>query len=378
MEAPTAPAATPIFLYKLHHGVGGSVFERYWMGGNLATPIPVPSTAFNETTGTPHGITSEARLSTDRSQVLFNFGDSTGAVIRIGAVPPSVASTVIVATAVSGQPIGFACWNGAACTKVVYARSNPSTGIAYAEIRIVNADGTGDTLLYNRGGSLSGEFMYVNIESLLVNHAGTKIAWVDQCQSVGGFTNAGIYVMNIDGSSVTRIVDWSAADFTTSDRLIGFSHDDTYLAYTQTFGGNVHTRKVTMGGTITDLLTSAVYFRNQYDFQWFPDDSGVLGIHANVYGTQPRSVIEKIAADGSGVTALSPERRIDTSGAITTPKNYPVVWDHDNRIYWYDLASDSIVSVAADGSDFRTDHTLDATNLDVLNDQDFRTVFSGS
>lgn len=376
--------ATPVFLYKLEHTVGGSL-NRWWLGGNLASPVKQTGTEWSTSSGSVRGDTREARVSSDLTKIVYNFADSSLTpgldAIKITPTDGNAGSIVDIAQSTSTTTtLGFACWNGDE-TKVVYAKEVPSGGISYAQIRIVDEDGTNDTLLYNRGGSSSGEFTWLNIESLLVNHAGTKIAWVDQCQGVGGFTNAGIYVMNIDGTGVTRIVDWSAGDFTTSDHLIGFSHDDTYLGYTQTYndgsGTKVHFKKITMSGTITDLFASNAYFRQEYDYQWLPDDSGILAIHANVYGTQPRSVIEVIPAAGGSPVALSPERRIDTSGSITQPKNYPVVCDQDDRIYWYDLASTSIVSVAADGSDFRTDHTLDGTGTDVSNDQTFRTIFQG-
>ena len=366
-------APSPVFLYKLHHSQG-TPKSRWWLGGNLATPIPVDVTDFNDSVAS----VLEARLTGDLRHVVFNYTPATGsAIVKYGPTPGNSGSTVNLATgADASNPVGFACFNGDE-SKVVYAASNG----AYGEIRIVNVDTTGDTLLYNRGGSGSGELLYANIESLLVNHGGTKICWVDQSQSVGGFTNAGIYVMDIDGSNVSRIVDWSGLDFTTSDHLIGFSHDDAYLAFTQTYddgsGTKVHFKKVTTGGSVTDLFASASYFRQQYDYQWLPDDSGVLAVHANVYGSQPRSVIEVIPAAGGSPTALSPERRIDTSGTITTPRNYPVVCDADSRIYWYDLATTSVVSVAAGGSDFRTDHTLDGTGTSTTNDQDFRTLFTG-
>ena len=383
-------ADQPLFLYKLHHEQtsGANPYETWWLGGNLATPVRVESTKWREATSGSftRGTTAEARLSRDRTKVVYNWGHPTNAsapTIKIGDVPGSGSGTSAtdIATATSTTTnIGFACWNGDD-TKVVYARSVLSGGILYAEIRIVDEDGTNDTLLYSRGGAGAGEFIYVNIESLLVNHAGTKIAWIDQSQSVGGFANAGVWVMDIDGSNVAQIVDWSGLDFTTSDRLFGFSHDDTYLGFTQTYddgsGTKIHFKKVTMGGTVTDMLASAVHRLPQYDYQWLPDDSGIVAVHSNVYGTQPRSVIETIDAGGGGATALSPERRIDTSGTITTPRNYPVVSDADDRIYWYDLASKSIVSVAADGSDFRTDHTLDSTLTDINNDQQFRTLFTG-
>lgn len=381
VDLPEEPENDPIFLYKLHHEETGGFnrYQRWWLGGNLATPVPIPGTQWSETEGTVRGTTSYARLSRDRTRVLYNWADSSVSPgpgkIKICPAPPSVGSTVDVAAALSATDnIGWACWNGDD-TKVVYARDNPSGGVAYAEIRIVDDDGSNDTLLYSRGGTLSGEFLYINLESLLVNHAGTKIVWTDEGQSVGGFTNAGVYMMDIDGSNVTRIVDVS--DNGAIDHLYGFSHDDQYLAYSRTFSGQIHFRIVDMSGTSTNLLSSNVYRRGQYDFQWLPDDSGFFAMH-QVYLSEPKSVIEVIAADGSGATALSPERRIDTSGAITTPKNYPVVCDADDRIYWYDLASTSVVSVAADGSDFRTDHTLDGTGTDVLNDQEFRTLFSGT
>lgn len=391
VDLPSAPAASPLFLYKLHHEEtsGANPYETWWLGGNLATPERVSSTIWSESSSGlfNRGITTQARLSRDRSKVVYNWGHPTNASaprIKIGTVPGAgsgLAATDIAVATSTTTSIGFACWNGDD-TKVVYARSVLTGGILYAQIRIVDEDGTNDTLLYSRGGSLAGEFIYVNIESLLVNHAGTKIAWVDQSQSVGGFTNAGVWVMDIDGSSPTKIVDWSSENFTTSDHLIGFSHDDTYLGFTQTYddgsGTKVHFKKVTMAGTVTDMFASASYFRQQYDYQWLPDDSGILAVHANVYGSQPRSVIEVIDAGGGGATALSPERRIDTSGSITSPQNYPVVCDADNRIYWYDLASTSVVSVAADGSDFRTDHTLDGTSTVTTNDQQFRTLFTGS
>lgn len=378
----------PTFLYKLDHeeSLGANKRQRWWLGGNLSTPTPVLTTEWSETIANADGVkgtTSWARLDSTKSYVLYAWGDVSASPgqnkIKLGTVGggrggPATDFDVIGAGAV-GEPILWPAFNGDE-TRVVYARSATSGGIDYAQIRICDLDGANDTLLYSRGGA-TGYFKFTNLEGMLVNRQGTKVAWVDQCESVGSFANAGIYVMNIDGTGVTRVVNWSTVNFTTTDHMLGFSHDGAYLAYTQTFSGAVHIRKVTMTGTVTDLA-SGNYLRGQYDFQWLPDDSGVLAIAAAVYGTEPKAVLKVAAADGSGVTAVSPERRIDSSTTITAPYAYPVVNDQDDRIYWYDVATTSVVSIAADGSDYRTDHTLDGTataGLDV-NDQNFRTLYT--
>lgn len=130
------PENEPIFLYKLHHELSGGVDrkQRWWLGGNLATPVVVAGTEWSETSGTVRGITAEARLSRDRTQVLYNWRDNSVTQgpdkIKLTPTPGNPGSTVDVVQAISGntaQTIGFACFNGDD-TKVIYARTNISRG----------------------------------------------------------------------------------------------------------------------------------------------------------------------------------------------------------------------------------------------------------
>lgn len=368
-------ANDPIILYKLHHGVGGTLFERYWLGGGLQTPEPVNDTLGNEAVSSTSHIIVDGRLSPDGTKVAWTRVDNRSGtavadtIMVCNSDDSGTPVTVVTAEGNAGtQSCRFPCWHPDS-TKLIYVTTGSVAGVRYAEIRQVNANGTGDTLLYSR--KTSDGLLLVNIDyGVLYNHAGTQICWLDQSQSVASNTNAGIWRMNADGSSPTQLVNWSATGANSSDRQLGWSHDDSMIAYTDTTSGTVAQKVVDMSGTVTTMVSNNNVLRGQFDYQWLPDDSGIVVVNT-IYGTEPRGVLYTLTVGGT-LTAISPERRVNIVGGRGWA---PVVFGE--RIYYTDMPNERVCSILQDGSDFRIDHQIDTTNLVTTNDQEFRTFLIG-
>jgi TolB protein len=171
-------------------------------------------------------------------------------------------------------------------TKIVYARETP--GGAYEEIRVVNADGTGDHSLGIRGARP------------VWSPDGTKIAFVD---------SRGIEVINADGTGATNIAEGGDPDWSPDGTRIVFARsrpgDPAADLYVMNPDGSNQVR-LTFGSGPTPDLT--------YRYpSWSPDGTKIAFARADLSTGGPYDIYT-MNADGSNVARLT-----TTSGRDTFP-----------------------------------------------------------
>lgn len=353
-----APAALGIIIYKVR--TAGSR-NQYWLAGGGATPSLILSADYP-------GATADlfrARLSPDGTQIVYTYSPASGASeLRVGSVSASGTTTIATAAA-SGKAIENPFWHPDG-TKILYCRES-STSLydathGYAEIRSVNVDGTGDTLLYTRASTATG-LPYFNLDSgARYNLDGTLIAWFDDGQTISsGSTVCGVWVMNSDGTGASRRVASSVAgSIGGTSGFLGWSKTSTSTFALLDFnpsGGATRLAKATTAGAVT-ILQTPVSVIPGFDYVWFPDDSAIVGAHF-IYGTEPKAVVSKSPVPGGGTTDLSPEQR--TLWSLGGNFFKPCVFF--DRIYWFNNSTNRVESVLEDGSDFTVDHDLAGTGL---------------
>jgi hypothetical protein len=366
----------PDVLYKLS---GGS----WWLAGNLAVPFSISQTV-------PGGsdASTNARLSPDLTEVVWSWrGSSHPDELRLstaeafGPTPDVLATNpeTDIGTPDNSWADTWPFWDPAGL-RVAFLGEDDNAN-RKGQIWIVNRDGTGLTKLYDRAAespftdnfySFDGDF------GPIFNFDGSRIAWWDQGSGPSGLgtsTKAGLWIMDDDGSSPirqkARITDDIGplsglfAAYNQSDKFLIVEHDFTSSPFDR------YIRVINGDGTgLTDLWSETFTSLTSGDtpnldisrfYCMLPDDTGIVCKY-QTYGTEPKDVIAILATDGSmTVTPISPERRIQSVEGGQGVEGGPIV--HGDRIYWYDAvgavdANDSLVSVALDGSDPRTDHDL--------------------
>lgn len=349
------PAPTGDIIYRLLDT--GPSRRQWWIAGNLATPAYIRSAEYSATPGL---VLANARLSPDKQYVVYEYGDgSHPGEIRIGEIGSSTKTTIATAVSTS-KTIGFPFWHPDG-SKIIYVRESStiySGSNGYGEIREVNADGTGDTLLYSRMVSNAG-LPFFNLNAPRYNCDGSLIAWFDDGQTItNGDTVMGTWVMNADGTGASRrVASGGAAGAHTG--LIAWANTatDTFAILDFTTGGSRRLAKATTAGTVTTLSSSNLITPFE-DYAWYSDDSA-LSVANYIYGTEPRGVVAKISVPGGTVTNFSPEERtLNLSGGAFYG---PCVFG--SRVYWYNASTNRVESTLDDGSDFRVDHDLSSTTL---------------
>lgn len=383
VDLTTRPILPGIVLNKQARTNPSSRIEGYWMVGGFGqnrAGFVIPDSQFQES-GSPPKATSHGTLSPDRTKLAFTLIDnrlpSSGQPqdrIRVVNVDGtgSPLDVALADASNTSMSLGLPCWSPDG-SQIVYFASYDATHSLFGKIRVVNADGTGDTLLYSRQPGARGFTGYP-----LWNYAGTKIAWMN-LDTLPNTTSMGVWTMNADGSSPTKLVGIGTGfdGGLLTQGLIGWSHDDSLIAFSDGVSTPSPLQKIktvdAAGTTVTTLISSNQYVQSSVGggpsdiCQWWPDDSKLLIVN-NKYGTEPKGVISTI--DMAGITAdISPELRVVTSSA---PASRPGIWPDDSRLYWHDVTDNAIYSCELDGSDVHLDYQLSNDLTDLTPWQSFR------
>jgi hypothetical protein len=238
--------------------------------------------------------------------------------------------------------------DGSGRTKISDAGDDPAwspdgTRIAYTEfesnvgyhIAIVNADGSGHFLPagltpFDTGPSWSPD--------------GRRIAFAREAPELGGFGHDEIFVMGVDGSDQTRITDSQADGIGLSAREPAWSPDGTRIAFTRTitqpgYPGDAEIYVINTDGTGLTRLTdnpAGGAPSNDLSPSWSPDGTQIAfsSRRNGQYG------VYVMNADGTGLRRL----------ADAPAGSYPA-WSPDGTRIVY--GNHDIVTVRLDGSDLR-------------------------
>lgn len=268
----------------------------------------------------------------------------------------------------------------------------------FSEVWVMDADGSGDTLLDNAGGATfvqwpnwrpdSGAIVYTisNVGSnaggdiyrigptgagktLLyapgVPNAcrwpayspdGTLIAFTRHYDGFSpGVGVRQLCVMNADGTG-----------FAILDTLVNVNQDQPGFAWANgqntlayytgnsgaTIGGVYRIEADGTGKTLLATTSNTVWLQAIGDRAWSPDDSTVYIGAREVGGLGLAWYIKALAADGSGEAFLSPERALFSSPVFQMPFVF------GQRIYYVPTGDTSLRSTALDGSDDRLEQLL--------------------
>lgn len=327
------------------------LFAHYsiWVSGNDSAPLKIGNTVYLSNANFIY----DPQLSNDLASLLYIWEDNSAAAVKdkINVTPADDTDPeIIVARNPSGSPTNQDSWIRATPIwrpdglKIFYMGENNSTD-RRAEIRSVNPDGTGNTLVYNR--PAGNFFSYQTPFDLSINEDGSKLAWWDaKFSGAPGEGEGGLWVCNADGTGAAQIVVQLNTD---GFQVKGFAHLSNTIAYYNGTG----TKKIPFsGGSPTVLLANPLTFFPTGRRCWTPDDTKLYGLRLNVYGSAPRHVIAFLATDGSGtITDLFPERRVTNASVNQGPTLGP-----DNRLYWWEASQ--VVSVELDGSNYKVDHDM--------------------
>jgi TolB protein len=172
-------------------------------------------------------------------------------------------------------------------TKIAFARDSRSGG-GFAEIYVMNADGTGQTRLttivhdpsFIHGGDMHPSW----------SPDGTKIAFASYRDATSTSYNPEIYVMNADGSGITRLTNEFEYDGYPS-----WSPDGTKIAFVSTRDGNaeIYVMNADDGSDVTRLTNNP---DPDLEPSWSPDGEKIAFGRGEIY---------IMNADGSGQTNIS-------------------------------------------------------------------------
>lgn len=356
----------PPFPYMAGETFGYTV---WLMGDPTLTPVRIPATNYI-------AIGSPMLNPVDANEMVFatvEFGSGRVSTVYLVDLAANSAQTVIAITDGASDPHPYFSPDG---TKIVYRTStgSPVTSDEVWEIRVIDKDGTNDTLLYTytTGGTFSQA-----LSSPCFSPSGDYIAFGKGRAGVGDE----VWIMNADGSGASAVAttggDTSGLQWTTPYCFLSWAHSSDVLGWMDMQAGGAPTnasvwRKVNGDGSgLTTLLSTPhassplVRWMGSSRFCWLADDSGMVSYKVDAT-SNPRWRLAKIAADGSGDSWIGSHFSNGSGTAnpygqtswTLAPTVYPLAPNGDGRIYWTPFGasgSAQIQSVLPDGSDLRTD-----------------------
>lgn len=307
--------------------------------------------------------------------------------VMIGQADDLSAVAVLATTPANGLPINLG-WSPDG--QLVYYLRQTTTASGGSEIHVVDRTGAGDTIIWSATSSQIPAFAWGRLGR--ISPDGTKIAmWVDFDASA--FGNWGLWVMNSDGSSPTKVYD-AASHGTGEGEFFGWSRDSDWLIVQQIdFAPTPRTETIyKLHPDGTGLTTLYVYnftggsigldvdLALGNDGIFTPDGTGIIcKQEVSVGAANPAFQVGILDAGGSGVfTPFSPQRLMHRIGGNTDPNDGPVLSTADDRVFWLEgpnsTDTSKVVSALVDGSDYRVDY--DATDSSTTPQRDDY-VFNG-
>lgn len=296
-------------------------------GTNSYTQIwSVPSTG-----GTPAQVTSQTTdgtldespdVSPDGTQIVFvrqtSFSSPKLRIVNADGSGDTQLDATAGATAPMWRPDG---------AKIVYRIG--------ATIYHINPDGTGKTTLYAATGTDT-------VAHPVYNADGTKIAFhVDKSS---GSTNDELWVMEDDGSNPTKLSDASRGGL--GGLGLSWAHNSDVVAFEERISTNNHVSKINADGTGKTQLTTAAIVPGLTKYAWSTDDSLIFTPAQSTPWT-----LYQVPASGAGESAVSPT--LNMHQAVGAGQAFV----YGERIYTIRRTTQDMVSVAFDGSDLRVEDT---------------------
>jgi dipeptidyl aminopeptidase/acylaminoacyl peptidase len=223
-------------------------------------------------------------------------------------------------------------------TKILYRRA---TGF-----RTVLPDGTGNTAI-----TIIGPTGDAGIAHPTWNRDATKIAFHSAFSSA--LTPDELWICDADGSNAAKISDATRGGL--GGLGISWAHGADVIAFVERISSNNHVSIINADGTGKTQLTSAAISPGLTKYAWSTDDSTIFATRQ----VTPWSLYQ-VPAAGGGESAVSPTLEM----LQTVGRGQPFV--HGNRIYTIRRTTADLVSVLFDGSDLRVEDTPDLVGPDFI------------
>ena len=338
--------------------------DAIWLMGALMTPVRIASSAAAR-------ISDPMVSPIDPDEAIYSVTISGNTTIRRVNLVTDVSTDIVSLTGSSHNPMQYWNPNG---TQIVYRRATgaPATSNEVWEIRRVDRDGTGDTLLFTYT-PVPGTFQEA-LTCPCYSPSGSYIAY--------GKGRAGVadqvWIMNSDGTGSALAAstggDVTGLQWTTPYTYLSWQHNADVLGWMDMQAGSADSsvwRKVNADGTgLTTLLTTAhvlgkVQWQGSGRFCWLPDDTAMVSFRVDG-STDPRWRLAKIDSGGAGSSFISSHFSYGTFTGNPFGQDghnlAPLIFRNgDGRIYWSPGIStgvtinNDVVSVLPDGTGLRTD-----------------------
>lgn len=343
--------------YVIADNNGVDFWKSIWVTGHGGTPAELINTRLD--TFTAGQQFSDPCLSPDRTKVIYGIVPQTGI---INTVTLALAESPFTVTNIATTPNGGAGGSNTGTqpfwhpdgTKVIYVETVDAADTSQA-IRRVDIDGSNDTVLYTNNRAADGFAMFP-----AYNFDGSRIAFYK-----AGAVNDTFWTMLADGTGATNFD--SRAAF--QETPIAWANTQDVLVYLDSAG--VYKKANGDGTGITTLWTDPNPFWGNTRFAWLADDSGIVVARRIPTDPNPKFVLTVIDPGGGGITDISPERR--TYGGLQET-SLPRIFQ--TRVWWYLFANTGgdgeIVSVAADGSGYTVEQTVDESGNQTFDGFDGR------
>lgn len=318
----------PIFAYQRAYFDGTNTYTQIWC-------LPLTSgTPAQVTTVTTDGTLDESPdVSPDGTKIAFtrqtSFSSPKLRVVNADGSGDTQLDSTVGATAPMWKPDG---------QKIVYRIG--------ASIYHINPDGTGKTTLYTAGGTDT-------LAHPVYNSDGTKIAFhVDKSSAL---TVDELWVMNADGSSPTKLSDASRGGL--GGLGISWANNSDVIAFVERISSNNHVSKINADGTGKTQLTSASIVPAMTKYAWSTDDSQIFVTKSSATPW----TIQTIPPAGGGEAAVSPT----LEGHQVVGAGMPFVYGE--RVYTIRRTTQDLVSIKFDGSDLRVEDTPNLVGPTFIN-----------
>jgi len=302
---------------------GSNSYNQIWaVPSSGGTPVQLTSPT---TDGT---IDSDPDVSPDGSQVVFlratGFGSPKLYIVNADGTGETLLDNNTGCFAPMWSPDG---------SKILYRRGSG--------FRTINPDGTGSTAI-----TITGPTGDAGIKHPTWNRDGTLIAFHSDFSSA--LTVDELWVCNADGSSATKISNASRGGL--GGMGISWAHGSDVIAFTERISSNNHVSIINADGTGKTQLTTSAISPGLTKYAWSPDDSLIF---------TPRQVtpwsLYQVPSAGGGESQVSPTLEMFQ----TVGRGQAYVFG--GRVYTIRRTSGDLVSVALDGSDLRVEDTPDLT-----------------